>query len=138
MACSYNPNKSIISRNLDTLKKSLDLYSAYYENTILLRDFNVSINDQHMESFCELYMFKSLIKDPTCFKNLEHSSCIDLTLTNSPYSLQNSCVIETGLSDFHKIIVSVIKTTFQKLKLRTVQYRDYTQFSKDDSRKNFW
>ena len=35
------------------------------------------------------------------------------------------CVIETGLSDFLKMIVSVMRTNFQKL----VQYRDYTQFS---------
>ena len=65
-----------------------------------------------MQSFCESYRFKSLIKDLTYFKNPKYSSCIDLILTNSPYSFQNSCVIETGLSDFHKIIVSVMKTTF--------------------------
>ena len=50
------------------------------------------------------------MKDLTCFKN---SSCLDLILTNSPYSLQNFCVIETGLSDFHKLIVSIMGTTFQ-------------------------
>ena len=88
----------------------LDLYSVHYENTILLGDFNVSIDDPYMESFWELYRFKSLIKE--CFKNLENPSCIDLILTNSPYSFQNSCIIETSLSDFHKMIVSVMKTTF--------------------------
>ena len=76
--------------------------------------------------------FKSLIKDPTCFKNPENPSCIDriidLILTNSPCSFQKSCVTETGLSDFHKMIVSVMKTTFQKLKPRIAQYSDYTQF----------
>ena len=55
--------------------------------------------------------------------------------TNSPYSFQNSCVIETGLSDFHKMTVSVMKTTFQKLKPKIVQYRDYTKFSNDEFRK---
>ena len=122
-------------RHLDTLRKSLDLYSAHYENTILIGDFNVSIDDPHMESFCESYRFKSLIKDPTCFKNPESPSCIDLILTNNPYSFQNSWVIETGLSDFYKMIVSVMKTTFQKLKPRIVQYRDYTHFSNDNFRK---
>ena len=112
VCCSYNRNKSYISRHLDTLRKSLDLYSAHYENTILIGDFNFSIDDTHMESFCESYRFKSLIKDPTCFKNPESPSCIDLILTNNPYSFQNSWVIETGLSDFHKMIVSVMKTTF--------------------------
>ena len=88
-----------------------------------------------MESFCELYRFKILSKDSTCFKNPENPSCIDLILTNSPYSFQNSGVIETGLLDFHKMIVSVLKITFQKLKPRIVQYRDYAQFSNDNFRK---
>ena len=135
VCCSFNPNKSNISRHLETLRKSLDLYSAHYENTILIGDFNVNIDDPHMESFLESYRFKSLIKDPTCFKNPENPSCIDLIVTNSPYSFQNSCVIETGLSDVHKMIVSVMKTTFQKLKPRIVQYRDYAQFSNDNFRK---
>ena len=39
------------------------------------------------------------------FKYPENPSYIDLILTNSLYSFQNSCVIETALSDFHKIIV---------------------------------
>ena len=33
------------------------------------------------------------------------------------------------------MVVSVIKTTFQKLKPRIVQYRDYTQFSNDNFKK---
>ena len=90
VCCSDNPNKSNISRHLDTLRKILDLYSAHYESTILIGDFNVNIDDPHVESFCELYRFKILSKDPTCFKNPENPSCIDLILTNSPYSFQNS------------------------------------------------
>ena len=42
------------------------------------------------------------------------------------------CVIETGLSDFLKMIVSVMRANFQRL----VQYRDYTQFSNDILGKN--
>ena len=74
-----------------------------------------------MESFCALYRFNSVIKDPTCFKNPESPSCIDLILTNNPYSFQNSLVTENGLSDCHKMIFSFMKTTFQKLKPRIVQ-----------------
>ena len=61
IGCSYNSNKNTISAHLEALRKSLDLYSAHNENIILLGDFNVSINDQYMESFCESYNFKSLI-----------------------------------------------------------------------------
>ena len=63
------------------LRKSLDLYSAHYENNFSKGNFNVSIDDLHMESFCELFRFKSVIKDPTSSKNQENPSSIDLILT---------------------------------------------------------
>ena len=65
MCCSYNPKKSNISKNLDTLRKNSDLYSAHYENTILIGDFNFSIDDPHMDPFLDSYRFKILIEDPT-------------------------------------------------------------------------
>ena len=62
-------------------RKSLDLYSAHYENNFSKVNFNVSIDDLDMESFCEFFGFKSVIKDPTCSKNQENPPCIDLILT---------------------------------------------------------
>ena len=80
---------------------------------ILIGDFNVEINQPSMKSFCDSYTLTSLIKEPTCYKNLQNPSCIDLILTNSPYSFQNSYVVETGLSDFHKMTVTVMKTAYE-------------------------
>ena len=62
--------------------------------------------------------FRSFIKDPIYFKNPENPSCTDVVLTSNPCSFQNSCVIEAGLSGFHKMLVKTIfmKTIFQKLK----------------------
>ena len=94
---------------------------------ILLGSVNVNVYDHCMESFCDL---KSQIKDPTCFKNPENPSCIDLILTSNPCNFQTSCVIETGLSDLHKMTVIVMKNTFQKLKPKIMLYRDYIKLSK--------
>ena len=45
-----------------------------------------------------------------CFKNNENpSSCIDLILTNFPKYFQHCMAIESGLSDFHKMRVTVMK-----------------------------
>ena len=63
-------------------------------------------------------------------------SCIDLILRNNPKSFQNSGVIETGLSDFHKMKVTVMRTTFEKLKPNIIHNRDYRQFSNDKLREN--
>ena len=89
-------------------------YSANYDNLLLMGDFNVNTSELNMRDFCDSYGFKSLIKVATCFKHPENPSCIDLILTNDPLSFQSSGVIETGLSDFNKMIVTVMKTTNQK------------------------
>ena len=63
----------------------------------------------HINEFCNLYKLKNLIKVPICFKNPDNPKTIDLMLTNSIGSFQNSCSLETGLSNFHKMTVTVLK-----------------------------
>ena len=99
-------------------------------------DFNVNTSELNMKDFCNSYGFKSLIKVPTCFKNPENPSCIDLLLTSNTLRIQNPGVIETGLSDFHKMIVKVMKTTYQKLDPKIIHYRDYDTFCNDNFRNN--
>ena len=55
-----------------------------------------------MKNVRELYGLRNLINQPTCFKNLQNPSFIDSLLTNKPQSFCNTCLVETGVSDFHK------------------------------------
>ena len=89
-----------------------------------------------MKVFCDSYEFKNLIKDGRYYKNPENPSCINLILTNNPNGFQNSGVIETGLSDFHKMTLTVVKTTFQKLKPSIIHYRDYRKLSNGKFQEN--
>ena len=54
----------------------------------------------------------------------QRPTSIDVMLTNSYKSFQNSCAIETGLSDFLKMIVTILKTYFQKKERKIIRYRD--------------
>ena len=56
---------------------------------------------------------------------------IDLILTNKPESFHSSICIETGISDFHKLIVSVLNVHFQKLCPTKIKYRNYKKFNLD-------
>ena len=67
-----------------------------------------------MKSFCENYNFTYLIKQPSCYKNPVSPTCIDLILSKVPASLQSTCVIETRLSDFHIMTLTVMKKIFKK------------------------
>ena len=109
MNCSYNPKHSSIESHLDSLSKSIDSLSSKYDNFILLGDFNSCMEDSPMKTFGEIYKLRNLIKEPT-------STRINLTLTNKPRSFKNTYMIETGLSDFHKMIVAVMKMHFPKMK----------------------
>ena len=104
LTCSYNPNKENVENHLETLSKSLALYSSSYENLIIVGDFNVCVEEICMSGFCDTFGLKSLIKNAACYKNPENPSSIDLILTNNPRSFQNSSVIGKGLSDFHRMV----------------------------------
>ena len=119
--CSYNPKNSSAESHLQSLSKSIDLLFSKYENFILLGDFNSCMEDSPMKTFGEIYKLRNLIKEPT-------STRINLTLTNKPRSFKNTYMIETGLSDFHKMIVAVMKMHFPKMKPQVVSYRKYKDF----------
>ena len=53
---------------------------------------------------------KVLLKK-TCFKSISNSSCIDLFLTNSALSFQSTKTVSIHISDFHKLVLTVLKTT---------------------------
>ena len=81
-----------------------------------------------MNGFCNVNSLKTLNRGPTCFKNPSNPSCIDLFLTNRPQCFQQAYTIETGISDFHKIVVTVMKTHYKKQKPKTIQYRNDKHF----------
>ena len=88
---------------MKNISTGLDQFSATYDNLILLDDFNVEPEEANMLDFLNTYNLKNLVKQKTCHKNPENPSCIDLILTNSCRSFQNTNVFETGLSNFHKM-----------------------------------
>ena len=86
----------------------------------------MQVSDIKLDTFCSIWNVKSLGKEPTCFKNPNNPSCIDLFLNNAIRSFQETHIIETGLSDFHKIVVTVLKSTFPKLPPNIITYKyDY-------------
>ena len=101
---------------------ALDVYSTY-DKFLIAGDLNVREEDDTLDEFMNSYHAKNLVKDPTCFKNTENPSCIDLFITNSYRSFQKTTTVTTGLSDFHKMTLTVLKTTFPKSIPKVICYR---------------
>ena len=57
---------------------------------------------------------KNIVKETTYFKSLRNPTFIDLVITNSSSNFQNTKAKSRGLSDFHKMVVSILKHTFHR------------------------
>ena len=109
---------------------ALDVYSGN-DKFILVGDFNVQVGESSLDDFMLEFGAKCLVKDFTCFKSITNPSCIDLVLTNKSRSFLKSSVIETGLSDFHRLTITIINTNFQKQTPEILSYRNYKYFDNE-------
>ena len=126
--CSYNPNKNDISKHLHCLSRGLDTNISQYDNILPMGDLNVDSSGPVLNDFCNVFNLFSLVNETTCLKNPCNPACIDLFLANCPRSVQNTVTIETGISDFHKMVITVLKVFYRKQKPKIIQYRSYKNF----------
>ena len=91
-------------------------------------DFNLEPHDKRLGYFLNSNNLVNLMKTNTCFKG--SGSCIDRILTNRKYSFKNTTSYETGLSDHHHMILTILKTTFQQKEPKCLIYRDYKNFKR--------
>ena len=112
---TYHPPSQANIYYFDKLDKAFDTYSSY-EKRLLIGDLNTETSDPRIDSFIYEHDFQNLVKDKTCFKSVENPSCIDIILTNNAMAFQNTTTVFTGLSDFHKLVLTVLKTSITKSK----------------------
>ena len=67
----------------------------------------------------------------TCFESSSEPTSIDLFLTTKNTHLQNTVAVCSGLSDFHELVLTVLKTSFDKNKLCENLYTDYKNFNSE-------
>ena len=97
-----------------------------------MEDFNARVSDPSVTSFCTLFKLKIIAKEPACYKKPESPSCIDLFLTNCPRSFHNTCLYEAVLSDFRKLVVLILPTSFKPLPPKIIKYRNHESFDDDE------
>ena len=111
--------KKIINKcffNELTLSKAI----SSYENIIVRGDLNIDVSDRDKEKndylfdLVDNFSLSNLINRKTCRKNLSGTT-IDIILANIPNCFQKTRTVVTGLSNFDKMIISCLKTTFKKI-----------------------
>ena len=124
----YRPPRQSDTYSFEAINRGLDMYRDTFKKLLLTGDFNTNVTEPCLEEFLDANDLKNIVKNNTCFKNPLNPSCIDFFLTNSPQSFQNTSTISTGLSDFHKMIITVHRSTFRKAKANVIQYRCFKNF----------
>ena len=120
---AYHPPSQSNSYFFEHLDKALDIYSNYEK---VLQE----ISTQKLQSLVWIpsyiyMMWSHLQKKKTCFKSIRNLTCINLFLPNSNLSFQHTETASTGLSDFHMLVVRVLKTCFLKTKPIELEYLNY-------------
>ena len=109
--CIYRPPAQNKQYFLDNLTMIVDHYSSIFNNHINLGDFNLEPDSPILISFMQSLNLFNIIKSNTRFKG--DGTCIDLILSNRKYCFKHSSTFETGLSDHHHLIYSMLKVTFK-------------------------
>ena len=97
---------------------------------MFIRDVSIEDSETRLLNFLFEINAENIVNNYTCYKSIENSSFMDPIIRNSPLSFQNTVTITTDPSQFHKILISVLKKCLQNLLLRK-SYTDYKNFNRD-------
>ena len=134
---AYRPPNFEKKSFFEETSNSLSLIVNKYDNILLAGDVNINLLDpnsdtkNHFSDLRDTFALTNLVKDKTCFKNKD-GTLLDVILTNRPNSFQKTVTTETGLSDCHKLVSTVFRSTFTKLPPNTVRYRSYKTYDKQN------
>ena len=123
----YRPPSQSKDFFLEEMGKNIEQFYTKYENFLMIGDFNLNENDSSLYQYMQEFNLENVVKVPTCFKS-DSPTCIYLILTSDKRKLSNIRAIETGLSDFHAMVVTTLKGSFHKKGPRIITYRDYSKF----------
>ena len=112
---------------IHSLTKTIDHFATKYGNHLIMGDFNMESNNPMFNCFFDCNNLINLIKTNTCFKG--KGSSIDLILTSRKYSFKYTSSYETGLSDHHHMIYTMLKSSFINIEPKLLNYREHKNFS---------
>ena len=95
----YKPRNQSDSVFVEAIRAIINKYSVQYEQIVLFGDFNMSIENSHLQNLMQIYDLSPLTKEPACFQS-HNPTCIDNFLTNQEAMFKLSRLFETDSSHF--------------------------------------
>ena len=135
----YRPPRSVnLASFFSQLNKCVDMATRTYENIVVMGDINIDTDDDKaigqnkLSEFCDVFGLENLIQGSTCVTVRHEPTSIDVILANRKRSFKNSGTVATGLSDYHKMVLTTMRANYERLKPTKIQYRSYKNFSEKD------
>ena len=129
-----SPNSGNIPNFFCEMNQTLNRALSRYDNVIIMGDLNIDLDDLKVSGFEDLINFmalfdlKNIVKTKTCITS-GHESLIDIILTNKSNYFMQTKTLELGVSDFHKMSLTVLKSQVARLKPKVIKYRSYKNFN---------
>ena len=130
------PQSGNIINFLTALHQTIDRASTKYRNIVIMGDMNINTLEHSpsldkINELCDTLGLYNLMKVSTC-EMKGSSTSIDLILTNCKHHCKHTHAFETGLSDFHNIVVTCFKNTYERLRPIYIQYRSSRKFDRNE------
>ena len=83
-------------------------------------DINIDTSEEKaigmtkLSEFCDIFDLENLITGSTC-ETLNSSTSLDVIITNKKRSFKNSGTMETEISDLHKMTITTMRVSYQRL-----------------------
>ena len=107
-----------------------------YDNIVTPGDLNINLLDSnkdasnYLSDLLDVFNLKNLVKEPpTCFM-FDKGSLIDIILTNKLRSFHKTLGFVTGISDFYKLVVPVLRSYYNKLPSNNILYKNFKRFER--------
>ena len=118
------------------IRNILTFYRSTLDNILLVSDFNMTPNNSKLSELIDDHELCNLISEPICFKSI-NPTCIDNFLTNKKTRFIKTLTCETGVSDHHKLIGTMLRSTSAKGKPERIFYRCYKNLTIKGLKKNY-
>jgi len=126
----YRPPSQNLAYFLGHISNLMDYYSNI-EKCMVIGDFNCEPDQPLLKALLQAIFIVILNVILTCFKFPE-GSCIDFILSNQKHGLQKTGTIDTGLSDFHHLVYTQLKSKFSRLPPKRISIRSYSNFNSNN------
>ncbi len=129
----YRPGSVALAHLKSAIEYMCQRCNAEGKAVFILGDINVDFlrHKNSIQDELDVFYLQNLVEGPTCFKNPDNPSSVDVILTTCHRRVASCENLNIGVSDHHNIVVASTKMHASRYEKRHITYRSYRHFNED-------